>query len=681
MKPQRQTVDKNTDKTNSSLMLDKIVCSDGDGFCYYSGRYEATKTKVRLNGKILADDYDALLQKGFFGCGGGFERNEQTGGRQFYAIRAEADKFKVTRKKKRDFTKFRAFIQGERGVYLNKSKSKRQEIDELIQDNSEDGQKIVFNKKQIILEKFEKFLIFKSKEGSLFGLFSDTILDRMGLSCSEMNQKLEENKEIPVAKLMGEILSSRYFTSQYYKNKHKMSKGGLGAKYPPINAVGEALKERFSTLLQEWKENQLEAFGVRPSTLILKFNTKKASFSFEVNNEALKEANSQKIFETRRKNSSLGSSDGNDESTKGRSEPDSDQVPEPKQVKKQPQTPPKMSSYKLFKKKHPFRGPPLEEWFISKPFDLNEAKERKFTTKLVKACYTTQKYELFNRYNSEVHGKSEPIRHSLFKLNFCRNEIQEEILVSKIDPSKRLELGSYHLEFYLDGTLIGVDCIKILKTGVVHSYFFYETSLRPLNLGSIAFLEKAKIIQRHVKFFEKFKYVYLGFYVHNNPKLKYKVKFNPVELRCPVTNTWVCWSPSVARRLDEGAIQLEEEFNPHTQSLDHQCQRKSLAGVAYEFNEDLQGYIAQLQSMQSIYSEVPKKDKKKEKKGKKKKASIVEPEDIIKLRDTRYKRVSGCQQDQEGLRKSLNFYRINALDLFNQFGVHLTRRFIWTIDK
>ena len=590
--------------SRSSLRLDKIACNDGDAFCFYYGKSEATKTKVRINCDITADDYDALLDKGFFSCGGGFERYEQTSGSIVYPIRALANQFRVLRKKKHEFTKFSSFLDGKRGVLPKTTNKAKSEADELILINSEE-ERSGFNLTKKLLEKIKQLLITKLEDGSLYILFVEVLQQKMSVSDCKMSGGFEENKKFPVSTIKNNILMSTYFTSQYYMNRQKMSKAGLADDYPSLEEFGEGLKESFEALVKEWKEKDFEKFGLIPSSLNLIFKPNKASFSFEINQAFLgEETNHLDLVENHREESHQR--DTNQSTTAGSSDQDTEEVSITK-LGQPLQNSTKMSEYKLVKKKHPLRGPPKEEWFISKAFDLYEAKKRKFTTNLVKASYTTQKYELFNRYNSEVHGKTDPTPHSFFKANFCRNEIQEEVLVSPLDPSKTLKLGSFHLELYLDGTLIGVDYIKIVKSGIVQSYYFYEPSLKPLNLRNTTFLESVKFIQEKTKFFKSFKYAYLGFYIHKNPKFNYKTKYRPIELRCPIKNTWVRWSASIAKRLEEGATQLTIETSSPVQSRT----KKKTAHLDDQFNRDLHGYIAQLESIQDVYSEMKKKGKKK----------------------------------------------------------------------
>ena len=514
-----------TQKPNSSLWLDKI--GFGDGFGFLGGKSEVEKAKLKtMDGKITADDYGALLLKCFSSFEGSFEKYDPQQGSSShrYPTRVVVDEFEALNKNQNDFRKFRAFVSGERSVFSNGSQiNQKLEVNEVNQVNST-SKKIVLTLSQKVLEQMKKFLILKFENGALFSLFQQIFQRKIFFGGDyQMGQKVEEDKEVLVCEIENGALVSSYFASQYEKNKPS-----LGDGYPTLEGVGEALKEMFEPLVKEWEEKEFEAFGLTPGCLILNFSAKTASFTFKINNEVLEQASEDKDDQKSRKISqkNLNFEDERPEPPLNLNQ--ADEAPPLKgagqqrchRQKQQEKIPSVMRDYELFKKRHPFRGPPKNEWFIFKPFDLYEAKKRKFTTKLFKASYTTQKYELFNRYNAEIHGKTEPMPHRSFKKNICSNEIHEETLVSTEDPSKKLELGSYHLELYLDGTLIGVDYIKIIKSGIVGCYFFYEPSLRPLNLGSVVIFEKLEFIQQTNQYFKSFKYLFLNSSPQNNPKLK-----------------------------------------------------------------------------------------------------------------------------------------------------------------
>jgi len=61
------------------------------------------------------------------------------------------------------------------------------------------------------------------------------------------------------------------------------------------------------------------------------------------------------------------------------------------------------------------------------------------------------------------------------------------------------------------------------------------------------------------KYFPEFKYYYLADYIQNCQRLKYKVEYEPTELLCPVTKTWVYFDEKIRKIIDNGEIRLAEQ--------------------------------------------------------------------------------------------------------------------------
>jgi hypothetical protein len=71
-------------------------------------------------------------------------------------------------------------------------------------------------------------------------------------------------------------------------------------------------------------------------------------------------------------------------------------------------------------------------------------------------------------------------------------------------------------------------------------YAFYDPELSELELGKVTALWEIQFVQSvraHVS--PRFKFYYMGYYVHSCPKMRYKAEYAPSDLRCPVTGAWV----------------------------------------------------------------------------------------------------------------------------------------------
>ncbi len=85
-------------------------------------------------------------------------------------------------------------------------------------------------------------------------------------------------------------------------------------------------------------------------------------------------------------------------------------------------------------------------------------------------------------------------------------------------------INAYFLCFYKDSDLLAVSVVDVLDDGVSALYTFYDPSMPARSLGKLAILWLTKWLQRH-----QFKYLYLGFWVKNSPKMDYKINYQPLE--------------------------------------------------------------------------------------------------------------------------------------------------------
>lgn len=224
-------------------------------------------------------------------------------------------------------------------------------------------------------------------------------------------------------------------------------------------------------------------------------------------------------------------------------------------------------------------------------FDLYEAKPRKFETKLVPSSFSYEKFLLYNRYNKLIHKDEEETELESFKKFVCARNIVEETFLSVFDGEKKMKVGCYHQEFYLDGKLIGVALQRYLKTGMQSGYFFYEPILKNLNLGILSSLFEIEKIQEFNKDFPGFKYYYLSTYIHENFKLKYKSDYRPVEIWCPHAKKFLDFEDeSVQKKLKEKKVQLS---NPN-ELVYSEVQKED------EFSSDLPGFLAEVFSLRKV---------------------------------------------------------------------------------
>ena len=115
------------------------------------------------------------------------------------------------------------------------------------------------------------------------------------------------------------------------------------------------------------------------------------------------------------------------------------------------------------------------------------------------------------------------------------------------------------MNYYLDDQLIAVGVIDIVPQGMSSVYFFYDPIYKPLKLGIVAGLYEIEYIKRMNKSFSLFKYYYLGFYIQESDKMRYKGDFEPSELLCPKTRRFVELTEKVRQYIKDNRKYLDDD--------------------------------------------------------------------------------------------------------------------------
>lgn len=100
---------------------------------------------------------------------------------------------------------------------------------------------------------------------------------------------------------------------------------------------------------------------------------------------------------------------------------------------------------------------------------------------------------------------------------------------------------SLHGQAFVHGGLlvmaVQVGVVDILPTCLSSVYCFYDPDFRHFSLGKLTALMEIKWVQQASRFRPDLRYYYLGFYIHNCQKMKYKGDYAPSELLCPETRS------------------------------------------------------------------------------------------------------------------------------------------------
>ncbi|KAJ4481419.1 arginine-tRNA-protein transferase [Lentinula edodes] len=159
----------------------------------------------------------------------------------------------------------------------------------------------------------------------------------------------------------------------------------------------------------------------------------------------------------------------------------------------------------------------------------------RFEMTLEPSSYTDEKYELFKKYQTEIHYDStspEGFRNFLVATPLHQEPIQYSSPPTSDLPT---HYGSYHWCYRLDGKLIAISVVDILPECVSSVYFMYDKDYEAYSLGKLSALKENVLAQElHAAGAPSLKYLYLGYYVHSCQKMRYKGEYQPSFLCDPV---------------------------------------------------------------------------------------------------------------------------------------------------
>ncbi|OTF78789.1 arginyl-tRNA-protein transferase 1-like protein, partial [Euroglyphus maynei] len=95
-----------------------------------------------------------------------------------------------------------------------------------------------------------------------------------------------------------------------------------------------------------------------------------------------------------------------------------------------------------------------------------------------------------------------------------------------------------------------VGVIDILPGCISSVYLYYDPEYSFLNLGVYSALNEIAMVRKFNRILHDLKYYYMGYYIHQCPKMRYKAKYLPSDLLCSETNRWFSIE-SCVKKLDK----------------------------------------------------------------------------------------------------------------------------------
>ncbi|KAI0082575.1 hypothetical protein K474DRAFT_1655378 [Panus rudis PR-1116 ss-1] len=164
----------------------------------------------------------------------------------------------------------------------------------------------------------------------------------------------------------------------------------------------------------------------------------------------------------------------------------------------------------------------------------------RFEVTLEHSSYTEEKFALFQEYQREVHKENEK-QPSGFKRFLVESPLRYEDIPYPRPPPDHLpkQYGSYHQVYRLDGKLVAMGVIDILPNCVSSVYFMYDKECSKYALGKLSAMREAALAKEiHQAGILDMKYLYMGYYIHSCPKMRYKGEYGPSYLADPEDYTW-----------------------------------------------------------------------------------------------------------------------------------------------
>ncbi|KAJ6783155.1 hypothetical protein PWT90_01453 [Aphanocladium album] len=168
-----------------------------------------------------------------------------------------------------------------------------------------------------------------------------------------------------------------------------------------------------------------------------------------------------------------------------------------------------------------------------------------FQVTLEEDVFTEEKFKVYQNYQQVIH-KDDPAENTKksFTRFLCDSPLRRHTETRPDGTKKRL--GSYHQCYRLDGDLVAVGVLDLLPQCVSSVYFMYHESIHKFSPGKLGALHEIALASE-----EGYRWWYPGYYIHNCPKMRYKMDYAPQYILDPVTLNWDPLDKTVLALLDK----------------------------------------------------------------------------------------------------------------------------------
>lgn len=171
--------------------------------------------------------------------------------------------------------------------------------------------------------------------------------------------------------------------------------------------------------------------------------------------------------------------------------------------------------------------------------------------------FTEEKYQVYDNYQRVVHkDPPEDRTPRAFERFLCSSPLRREVMLGS--DGRQRKLGSYHQCYRLDGVLVAIGVLDLLPDCVSSVYFLYHESIHKYAPGKLGAMHEIALASE-----EGYRWWYPGFYIHNCPKMKYKIDYSPQFILDPHS---LDWDP-----LDQNVLDLLDKKSFFSLSIERQA--------------------------------------------------------------------------------------------------------------
>lgn len=165
------------------------------------------------------------------------------------------------------------------------------------------------------------------------------------------------------------------------------------------------------------------------------------------------------------------------------------------------------------------------------------AKRRKFEIRLKRSSFDPVEYALYRRYQLLVHNDTPDRISEASYRNFLVDTPLNFVPSTGDGTAPPCGFGSFHQQYLIDGKLVAVGVVDILPRCLSSKYLFWDPDFAFLSLGKYSALQEIDWVKQNQMHCASLQYYYLGYYIHNCGKMRYKATYRPSELLCPLRYT------------------------------------------------------------------------------------------------------------------------------------------------